>query len=81
MTGKDLAAANERFYQFLQKQGPSKETDCTVYMDKSGNYYLVICRFTGNGKVVYLINERFWYDYTEIFIETGEWTVIYQKHM
>ena len=79
MTQKDIALANDKFYKFLQVNGPQKESDCTLYQGKSGKYYLVVMKLIGNNEKLYLINDHFWYDFTEDFTENGEWKVIYKR--
>jgi hypothetical protein len=77
---KVQAEANERFYKFLLKEGPTKNGECTLFEDKNGKFYLVYGGISGNKTMLFVINSHFWYDYTEIYVEGGEdWKVLYKK--
>lgn len=70
----------DRFYKFLLEEGPQKKGDCTLFEDKDGHYYLVIGQKDMKGQMVFVINDRFWYDYAKKWSDTGEkWTKIYEK--
>ena len=79
MTEKDIATANDKFYKFLQANGPQKESDCALFQSKTGKYYLVIVKTIGFVDTLYVINDRYWYDVTKDFNE--EWNLIYKRVM
>lgn len=79
MTEKDIATANDKFYKFLQANGPQKESDCALFQSKTGKYYLVIVKTIGFVDPLYVINDRYWYDITKEFNE--EWKLIYKRVM
>ena len=79
MTPKDIAISNDKFYKFLQANGPQKESDCALFQSKTGKYYLVIVKTIGFVDPLYVINDRYWYDVTKDFNE--EWNLIYKRVM
>ncbi len=82
MTEKDHAIQNNKFYEFLQKEGPTKQGECTVYEAETNDFekfFLVTGTTTGNGKMMYIINGHFWYDYTENYSENPTWKPVYRK--
>lgn len=81
MTEKDFAIANNKFYKFLQGKGPQKESDCALFQSKTGKYYLVVVKTIGFVDPMYLINDRYWFDFTKDFIGSEEWKLIYKRVM
>lgn len=82
MTEKEHALLNQKFYEFLVKEGPQKEGECTLYeadSDEFDKFFLVTGTTTGNGTRMFIINGHFWYDYTEVYFENPTWKPIYRK--
>ena len=71
--------------KFLEKTGPQKEGQCTLYevnTKHEAKWLVVTCYLVDNGtNILYIINDRFWYDYVDFFREYGEfeWKIRYKK--
>ena len=56
-----------------------REGDCAVYQATDGNYYLVTVANAASGPL-FIINDRFFYDYVKKYRDTRPWKLIYVKH-
>ena len=78
MSNKDEAILNQKLRDFLEKEGPKKDGDCTLVVNERGKYFLIECGMLSTGQLMYTINDRFWYDWSKTFA-ANKWTVVYKK--
>lgn len=71
---------NHNILNDFLKESKIKFGGCALYESSDKHYYLATIANTSTGPL-FLLNDRFFYDYTQTYEKTKPWKLIYVKYI